>query len=394
MMRRYVTVALSGDGGDEAFGGYDLYWQIARIARWQVLPGYAWRQGSVLLKLLARFGIVRDHLPQRAREIAGADDTSIIQDLFCWVRDEEHKALCHSEDILPVRRFFEPQWEYCLPRLSRLERLSLQTTEVNTRLVLPNDFLFKVDTASMMESLEVRVPMLDEELFAFGLSLPHYLKVNGRTCKRVLRAIAARKLPARVAKKPKMGFAIPVDAWVDMDFRDNLRDALLGPSSTLPEFFRPQVYRPIAHEIGHSLFADCSETIRYRSKGLEQNSWELEFLCNVAAAEILLPYAKFYKDANEIPLTMDGLKYIAEKYKASLESVFIRLCEVIDKPCMVMISQFNEKSLLEMQYMVKSDTCLLKEIKEFIVPKDSKAYECIKAGWTSYQIENWKMLKI
>jgi asparagine synthase (glutamine-hydrolysing) len=246
LMRQHVTVALSGDGGDEGFGGYDLYWQIARIARWQVLPRSVWRRGAVWLKPLAGLGIVREHLPQRAREIAGADDTAILEDLFCWVRDEEHKALCRTEDILPVRRLFEPQWEYRLPRASsRLERLSLHTTEVNTRLVLPNDFLFKVDTASMKESLEVRVPMLDEELFAFGLSLPHRLKVNGRTCKRVLRAVAQRRLPPKVANKPKMGFGIPVDAWVNADFKARLRDILLGPSSKLPEFFRSEAYRPV-----------------------------------------------------------------------------------------------------------------------------------------------------
>jgi asparagine synthase (glutamine-hydrolysing) len=110
---------------------------------------------------------------------------------------------------------------------------------------LPNDFLFKVDTASMRESLEVRVPMLDEDLFTFGLSLPHFLKVNGRTCKRVLRAVAERRLPAAVATKPKMGFGIPVDAWVDTDFKVRLRDTLLDSSSKLPEFFRPEAYQPI-----------------------------------------------------------------------------------------------------------------------------------------------------
>jgi asparagine synthase (glutamine-hydrolysing) len=126
-----------------------------------------------------------------------------------------------------------------------LERLSAHATEVNVRLVLANDFLPKVDTASMRESLEVRVPMLDEDLFAFGLLLPHCLKVNGRTCKSVLRAVAARRLPPAVANKPKWGFGIPVDAWVDADFKVRLRDALLGPSSSLPEFFRPEAYRPM-----------------------------------------------------------------------------------------------------------------------------------------------------
>lgn len=131
------------------------------------------------------------------------------------------------------------------PQASRLEWLSAYATEVSIRLILPNDFLFKVDTASMRESLEVRVPMLDEELFAFGLCLPHHLKVEGRTCKKVLREVAKRRLPPAVANKPKQGFGVPVDSWVNADFKACLRDALLSSSSRLPDFFRPEVYRPM-----------------------------------------------------------------------------------------------------------------------------------------------------
>lgn len=246
LMRRHVTVALSGDGGDEGFGGYALYQRIASIIRWQTLPTSVWRGASVALAPLEHLAVVPERLPQRLKELTGADDISIIQNLLCWVREEEHKCLCRDMDALPVRRLFEPQWEHALlPHASRLERLSAHATEIYTRLLLPNDFLFKVDTASMRESLEVRVPMLDEDLFAFGLSLPHSLKAKGRTCKRVLRAVAKSWLPPTVASKPKQGFAIPVDDWVNADFKVRLRDALLGPSSRLPEFFRPEAYRPM-----------------------------------------------------------------------------------------------------------------------------------------------------
>ena len=145
-----------------------------------------------------------------------------------------------------MRRLFEPRWEYHLsPSASRLDWLSAHATEINARLTLPNDFLFKMDTASMKESLEVRVPMLDEDLFAFSLSLPHHLKVKGRTCKRVLREVAKRRLPPAIANKSKWGFSIPLDTWINADFKTCLRDALLGPSSRLPEFFRSDIYRPM-----------------------------------------------------------------------------------------------------------------------------------------------------
>ncbi len=245
-MRQYVTVALSGDGGDEGFGGYNLYWQIARIARLQKLPPMIWRLGAFTMAPFSRLGLAPASMPHRLRDLTGGDDTTVIQSLYSWLRPTDHKRLCRDDHLLPIRRLFEPQLEHSLPRrASRLERLSAHATEANLRLILPGDYLFKVDMASMKESLEVRVPMLDEDLFAFGLSLPHNLKVKGRNCKRVLRAVARQRLPMSVANKPKMGFGIPVDKWVDSNFKNRLRDSLLGESTPLSEFFRPSVYRPL-----------------------------------------------------------------------------------------------------------------------------------------------------
>src|SRR2546423_14690473 len=112
-----------------------------------------------------------------------ANDTSLIKIMYCWLIDEEYAVLSQDTALFPVRRLFEPQWDYHLPaQAGRLERLSAHATEVGMRLTMANDYLFKVDAASMRESLEVRVPMLDEDLVAFGLSLPHHLKAQGRTC--------------------------------------------------------------------------------------------------------------------------------------------------------------------------------------------------------------------
>ncbi|MBK9945667.1 MAG: asparagine synthase (glutamine-hydrolyzing) [Nitrospira sp.] len=247
IMRGHVTVALSGDGGDEVFGGYDVYWRLARIAQMQRLPPQVWRAIAWTLQPFGHLGVVPAHLPERLMEIGETDDVRVAQDLFALVHENELRELCiDSDKMQPVRRLFEQQWEHNLNGSTcRVERLSALVTEVNMRLVLPNDFLFKVDLASMKEGLEIRVPMLDEDLFAYGLTLPHDLKVKGRENKRILREIAMRKLPLAVAQKPKHGFAVPVDRWVEISFREQVRDALLGPSSQLPEFFKPEVYRPM-----------------------------------------------------------------------------------------------------------------------------------------------------
>jgi asparagine synthase (glutamine-hydrolysing) len=245
-MREHVTVALSGDGGDEGFGGYDVYWRIARAARLQRLPLSFWRAGILIAQPLSRAHFGPPTLERSLRGLAGADDTGVVQELFSWLSAyEQRELLVDGDGVEPARRLFERQWQHTLPAgSSRLERLMAHAVEVNIRLILANDFLPKVDTASMRHSLEVRVPMLDEDVIDYGLTLPHTLRVRGRTGKPVLRNVAARHLPQTVVEKPKQGFAIPVDRWVDAPFRRNLREALLDRDSHIADVFNKNVYAP------------------------------------------------------------------------------------------------------------------------------------------------------
>ena len=244
-MRKQVTVALSGDGGDEAFGGYYSHWKILSVARWQRAPSPVMRLGAGILDIPAALGLIPRRYPEQLRMFSDQDEVETAMSLMTWLSDREHSGLCRDQGMLPIRRHFERKWENSQRAGgSHAQRLFALVTEANVRLILPSDFLFKVDTASMKVALEVRVPMLDEDLFDFGLSLPPSYKVSGRNCKLLLREIARRQLPAAVSRKKKMGFGIPVDRWVTQDFRPRLREVLLGPGCDLPEYFDPAVYTP------------------------------------------------------------------------------------------------------------------------------------------------------
>ena len=244
-MRKEVTVALCGDGGDEGFAGYYFYWMVERIAGWLKWPEPVLRAGSYVAALASRFRMVSPSFAGNLRGYGAASDAEIVQSLAAWLDTRQHARLVRDQGHEPVERHFRQQWQNDLgPRPDRIETLSALAAEFNIRLGLPNDLLFKTDIASMRVGLEIRVPLLDEDLIDFALSLPRQFKVRGKEGKLVLRKLATEQLPAEVAAKPKHGFAVPVDTWVDDDFRRKLGSLLLGPRSVLPEFYEPAVYRP------------------------------------------------------------------------------------------------------------------------------------------------------
>jgi asparagine synthase (glutamine-hydrolysing) len=244
LMRKHLTVALSGDGGDEGFGGYTFYNEIEQIHWFNQLPKFITCIGVRILGWLSE---LHPQLKRKHRAIGHfykASDTKVMENIFCWMREAEHNALWNNRnDLLKVRRYFERDEALLAPlKLNGLEKLSALCTSLNISLVLPNDFLFKVDTASMRESLEIRVPMLNEELFTFGLKLPHALKTKRGELKYILRKIAKSVLPEKVANKPKWGFGIPIDKWVDEDFKEKAYRYLNREDNPVQAYLNKQVY--------------------------------------------------------------------------------------------------------------------------------------------------------
>ncbi|MEO7986948.1 MAG: asparagine synthase (glutamine-hydrolyzing) [Gemmatimonadales bacterium] len=236
---RGIICTLSGDGGDEAFGGYARFWRANRLIQLLNLPAWARhtteKVGAALESRTRNWGRQVFKAVELAR--AGQDDSAIlIAGLSNYLNEAQKRSLVLPEacdGLQPVYRHFDG---YEPRGVSTVEELSLRLTESVFRIGLPSDMLRKVDMMSMRASIEVRVPLLDENVVALGLTLPHHLKTTGHTGKRVLRALAAQWLPPRVVSHPKRGFGIPLDVMVPAGFYTVLDDLLLSPDARTRAF--------------------------------------------------------------------------------------------------------------------------------------------------------------
>ncbi len=251
MTRQHVTVALSGDGGDELFAGYTRYFRAPGLWRaidatpqplrtvaasgLRALSPAAWSTLGGLIPEKQRPAQFGDKMHKLANVLAGEPEANAFyrQVVSLWV--DPGRVLTRGEEIPgPLE---DPSVRAIVPDfVERMQYLDMLT-------YLPDDILTKVDRASMAVSLEARVPLLDHRVVAFSWSLPPALKAGTGLGKRLLRRVLARYVPHQLIERPKMGFTVPLNDWLRNELREWAENLLSERRLCTEGMFEPAVVR-------------------------------------------------------------------------------------------------------------------------------------------------------
>jgi asparagine synthase (glutamine-hydrolysing) len=232
--KRHVTVALSGDGGDELFAGYERFAAGMAVDRVLAVPAVLRTAGRGLLDRLpptaahGRVGRVQRFAARVDLGMPGA-----YREWVSYISEDWRARLLQAADGW-ADSDYRARWD-ATAGASTLDRL----LAINMQTYLLDDLLVKADRTSMAHSLEVRSPFLDTQLIEFAVRLPPSLKARGLSLKRVLKHAVHDLLPPEILDRPKRGFGVPLDRWFREDL-DSYAESLLGPGASVRQHLRPE----------------------------------------------------------------------------------------------------------------------------------------------------------
>jgi asparagine synthase (glutamine-hydrolysing) len=242
MARQNVTVALSGDGGDETFAGYIQRYSMNRLEHniRSHLPAFV-RHG--LLGPLAHIYPRADFMPRPLRlktfltNLSLQQEQAYFRDMSFYFKPEAKKDLYAPDFAAQVN--VNGAQGFIASHFARNNNPDPTTLAqyVDIKSYLPEDILVKVDRMSMAHSLEVRAPILDHKVMEYAARLPSNLKLHRNESKYIFKKMNGPRLPDDILYRKKQGFNVPLDAWLRGDLKELAHDTLFGSKSGLNDYF-------------------------------------------------------------------------------------------------------------------------------------------------------------
>jgi asparagine synthase (glutamine-hydrolysing) len=244
MASRHVKVCLSGDGGDEVFGGYDTYIaQVLDQRYYHRLPG--WLRQNLVSKIVNALPPTPDKkglINKTKRFVEGADYPPSLQHVRWMIfMSEYHKSLLYQPEVSVAldSHSLITTLEAIFRKVASAEPLA-QQQYVDIKTYLAENILTKVDRMSMAASLEARVPLLDYRIVEFVLNLPSRYLLDGQSTKKLLRKIMTNRLPQAVITKKKEGFSVPMKHWLCYELQPLMHDLLSTDALRRRDYFDPE----------------------------------------------------------------------------------------------------------------------------------------------------------
>lgn len=248
--RRYVTVALNGDGGDECFAGYQRYAAMSLAQTYASLPRAVRSSVGGMVNAVPGFQ-TRPGPVRKAKRFVAAAALSPVERYLRWISafDEIAKLNLYSDSFRHETAKFNTAG-IIAPWFARANGAGIVDAALltDTMTYLPNDLLVKMDIASMSVSLEARSPFLDHHLMEFAASLPEKMKLRRLTTKYLLKRILKKMVPAENLTRTKMGFGVPIGYWFRGAMQPFLRQTLLSDKALARGLFKPERVRRIVDD--------------------------------------------------------------------------------------------------------------------------------------------------